>query len=228
MTEPTAPPPSSAAPLQFEHAEFSDPVAAPQCAVCKKAIAETYFEVTGNLLCPSCRAELLASLEGGSAASRAFRATGLGVGAAIAGAVLYYVVNLTGYNLGIIAVAVGWMVGMAVRRGSDGRGGWFYQTLAVLLTYLSICASLAPDVYAGVVSEGAQGVLGVLVTIVVSLGAPVIVGMEGPLSLLIYGFALFEAWRRNKRLEVKVDGPFRLSARAPASASPPAEASSVG
>ncbi|MBJ6760695.1 hypothetical protein JGU66_07960 [Myxococcaceae bacterium JPH2] len=228
MTEPIAPPPSSEAPLQFEHAEFSEPVAAPQCAACKKAIAETYFEVAGNLLCPSCRSELMASLEGGSAASRTLRATGLGVGAAIAGAVLYYVVNLTGYNLGIIAVAVGWLVGVAVRRGSDGRGGWFYQTLAVLLTYVAICASLAPDVYSGVTAEGAQGVLGIIVTAVVSLGAPVIVGVNSPLSLFIYGFALFEAWRRNKRLEVKVDGPFRLSARAPSSVPTPAEASSVG
>ena len=44
-----------------------------------------------------------------------------------------------------------------------------------------------------------------------SFSAPVMVGMESPISLLIYGFALWEAWRRNTRPVLKIDGPFQLA-----------------
>ncbi len=56
-------------------------------------------------------------------------------------------------------------------------------------------------------------------TVIGSLMAPVLVGMDSIMSLLIYGFALWEAWRRTARAEVKIDGPFEL---APAAAAEPA------
>lgn len=231
MTDPASPAAPSDAPLQFERAEFTEPRAAAQCTSCQRAITDTYFEVNGHLLCPSCREQVEASLTGGSKSGRFFRALGLGAGAAAAGALLYFGVSAaTGYNLGLIAVAVGWLVGAAVRKGSDGRGGAFYQLLAVGLTYLSICASLAPDLYEGLstppaaeaVAEGepaeessslheASVAVRVIVAGIASLAAPVLVGFESPISLLIYGFALWEAWRRNTRPVLKIDGPFQLA-----------------
>ncbi len=58
--------------------------------------------------------------------------------------------KLTGYEFGLIAILVGYAVGIAVRRGSSGRGGWPYQLLAVGLTYASIVGSYLPLVFAEV------------------------------------------------------------------------------
>src|SRR2546422_11725279 len=59
------------------------------------------------------------------------------------GAGLYFGIEATtGYELGLVAVVVGLMVGGAVRKGSNGRGGWRYQALAMFLTY---CAGVATD-----------------------------------------------------------------------------------
>ena len=58
---------------------------------------------------------------------------------------MYYgVLALTGYEVGLIAIVVGFMVGTAVRKGSQGRGGWKYQALAMFLTYTSIVSSYVP------------------------------------------------------------------------------------
>src|SRR5205085_4370131 len=82
---------------------------------------------------------------GGSRFSRGLRATGLGLLAAAAGCLLYFAVAaITGREFGVVAIAVGLMVGEAVRRGSRGRGGWAYQTLAVALTYLAIVSTYVP------------------------------------------------------------------------------------
>jgi hypothetical protein len=65
-----------------------------------------------------------------------------GIGAGIAGSVLYSAVAiLTGYQLALVAIVVGVMVGKAIRHGSNGLGGRPQQILAVALTYLAITTS---------------------------------------------------------------------------------------
>ena len=39
------------------------------------------------------------------------------------------------------------MVGWAVRRGANSRGGWVYQTLAVCLTYSAIVSTYIPGIF---------------------------------------------------------------------------------
>jgi hypothetical protein len=56
----------------------------------------------------------------------------------------FAVVAITGLEFGILAVAVGYVVGIAVRKGSRNRGGWAYQSLAVVLTYFAIAATYVP------------------------------------------------------------------------------------
>jgi len=78
--------------------------------------------------------------------------------AALAGAVLYYVVvRLTGLNIGLIAIVVGLMVGGGVRAGSGHRGGRFYQLLAIFLTYCSIVAMNVPLVVEAISQKSKQG-----------------------------------------------------------------------
>ncbi len=65
-----------------------------------------------------------------------------GLGAAVLGSVIFYgVTALTGYELGLIGVLVGYLVGKAVRKGSGSTGGLQYQVLAIVLTYISIAST---------------------------------------------------------------------------------------
>ena len=66
------------------------------------------------------------------------------------GSALYYAVSaLTGYEVGLIAIVVGFAVGSAVRWGSNGRGGKRYQALAMMLTYLAIVTTYIPPIIQG-------------------------------------------------------------------------------
>ncbi len=154
MSEPTASdPPNGAGPpvddgvmLQFDQAEFATPQAErPACAICKLPIAEEYFEIGGEVLCPMCRHGVVASFRGGSPAARFFTALAFGLTAAAIGAVIDYVfVRMTHANWALISILVGFVVGAAVRKGSGNRGGRAYQLLAVFLTYSSIVAMNVP------------------------------------------------------------------------------------
>jgi hypothetical protein len=115
------------------------------CTGCKGAIATSYYEVNGAVVCARCRGALDASMAGASRGSRVLKAGALGFGAAIIGAALYFAIAaLTGYEIGLVAIAVGFLVGKAVQRGSGGRGGWAYQTMAVTFTYFAIVSTYIP------------------------------------------------------------------------------------
>ncbi len=87
------------------------------------------------------------STSSGTRFRRVVKATALGTLAALAGSLLYFAVAaMTGREFGLVAIAVGFMVGTAVRRGSGGRRGWAYQTLAIALTYLAIVSTYVPMV----------------------------------------------------------------------------------
>lgn len=142
MTEPTSGTPD----LQFDRAEPSQPAAdaaAPgpiQCAACGSRLL-SYYSVNGRVTCKRCRDEAVAAQQG-SHLPTLLRAAALGLLAAIAGAVVYFTVaKVTGYEIGLVSIVVGLLVGKAVKVGARARGGWRYQALAVLLCYLSIAAS---------------------------------------------------------------------------------------
>jgi hypothetical protein len=143
----SAHPPGSttSTPLQFDAAEMGPDGGsareATACTTCAAPIERYYFEANGAVVCPACRraAEGAPDGVGGSRAGRIARAMLFGSGAALAGALLYFgVAALTGYEIGLVAIAVGYMVGRAVNAGSRGRGGRRYQALAVGMTYMAI------------------------------------------------------------------------------------------
>jgi hypothetical protein len=134
------PSPVPGAPLQFDTAEFGQP-AVMGCSSCGQSITTEYYALNGATLCGTCRAA--AAGEKGTPVSRALRAGFAGGAAAFAGGLLYFlVVWLFSLEIGLIAIAVGFAVGIAVKWGSYGRGGAFYQAMAMSLTYLAIVASL--------------------------------------------------------------------------------------
>jgi hypothetical protein len=153
--EPVNVPPAE--PLQFDHADFTEAAAAPAlaCAACQRPIADVYYEIGGKTLCGVCSERVTAHFTGGSGPARFLRALLLGGLAAAAGTLLYLLVlATTGYQVGLIAILVGYMVGASVRKGARYRGGLAYQLLAVFLTYTSIVASYVPLIVAEVVKQG--------------------------------------------------------------------------
>lgn len=73
------------------------------------------------------------------------RALLFGIGAAVAGLILYAVVGIvTGLEIGYVSLAVGLIIGKAMKVGSRGLGGKRYQVTAVLLTYLAVSMAAIP------------------------------------------------------------------------------------
>jgi len=148
MSTPEDPNAEAIGDLSFEKAEFEAGRDEFACSFCGKELKGFYFQVNEAESCEECRYEVEALQTGGSGGGRFVRAVVGGFAAAVAGALLYYaVLSLTGYEIGLIAIAVGFMVGWAVRWGAQHRGGWVYQTLAVGFTYLAIVSTYVPFMF---------------------------------------------------------------------------------
>jgi len=231
--------------LAFEKAEYSAAPAPFACAFCNGPVIGEYYDAGGKFVCSRCRD----AIESPSGGGRFLIAAALGTGAAVIGGLLWFAVRrITGYEIGLVAIVVGLMVGIAVQRGAKGRGGPRYQALAIFLTYTGIALNYAPDVTQALLKGadesaataasagpsapasttdkakdekpitfgGAVMALVAFAFIVVGLSyaAPFLGGIENIIGLLIIGFALFEAWKINRR--VPLQGPYRTGVVAPA------------
>ena len=198
----------SDAPLQFDAvvpAAGSTPAAsAMPCVLCKKPIAGQYYEANGKTVCVECkqRVEARANSDGGSLGKSLL----LGTGAAVLGAAIYYaVLATTNINFGLISVLVGYMVGKAVRKGSNGFGGPKYQAVALGLTYLAVGATYVPFMF----RDTRPTVLAVIIGLVIG---PVLVLTKDIISGVISAFALFEAWQLTRRARIAFTGPYTVGA----------------
>jgi hypothetical protein len=130
--------------LDFERAEKASHSAS-ACAQCATPITDRYFTLGSHVLCESCHLAFQNAKAPGNAASRFFGAAALGTAAAAIGCALWMLVTkFTGYEIGLIAIAVGYLVGMAVHVGARRMGGVAYQLLAVFLTYSAIVMTYVP------------------------------------------------------------------------------------
>ncbi len=123
------------------------------CQSCNRPLIDEYYESGGLWLCPSCRDEIDRGLRSGSGLERFVRANVFGIVAAVAGFAIYFtLLKVTGYEIGLVSILVGLMVGGAVKRGSRHRGGWLYQIVAMFWVYTAIGFSygslIIPDMFA--------------------------------------------------------------------------------
>ncbi len=249
--------------LQFDRAEPTPGAAGMTgtmaCKACGNLLSDTYYVVNGHIVCDKCKRTVEAEWDRGGAAGRFTKALGLGLVAMIGCSVVWYLVlKTTGLQVGILAVIVGLAIGAAVRKGSNRRGGWRYQALAIFLTYTAIVSSYVPLIIdeirnhqveltkldsskkrlpqtiadstvatptaasatttpepAAQSSKSKIGplgfVVGAVVLIAVLYATPFLAGVQNLLSILIIGIALYEAWKLNRRAELKVSGPHRVS-----------------
>jgi hypothetical protein len=126
-----------------------------RCAECAAQLS-SYFDVNGGVRCEACKEQLVAARTAPHLGG-VLRAFALGSLAAAVGAGLYYAIaKITGYEIGLVSIVVGLLVGFAVRKGARERGGWRYQAIAMFLTYAAIASTYLPGLFDALERRAAQ------------------------------------------------------------------------
>src|SRR5262249_24494497 len=196
-------------------------------------------------LCDRCRAAAESAAETPTGMEPLIVASVLGLGAALAGAVIYYaVIAIANLQIGYIAILIGYMVGYAVRKGARSCGGRRFQILAVALTYFAICLAYTPIAVQQMVKAdratakpvamgGAAAtppanpeltaprlLLALLALSLFVLALPVLVVWgsfpSGLISALIIFIGLRQSWKMTAAPRIAVLGPFRVGKATPA------------
>jgi hypothetical protein len=129
---------------QFGTAEYLGSPGVDHCQLCQQPIAGEYYRANAAIACPPCAQNMRGALAKDTHAAFV-RGLLFGIGAAIVGLVLYATFTImTGLVIGYVSLAVGWMVGKAMMKGSHGIGGRRYQIAAVLLTYAAVSMAAVP------------------------------------------------------------------------------------
>ena len=129
---------------QFGTAEYAGAPGNDHCQFCHQPVTGTYYRVNDAIACPACAEKARAELAKDTHAAY-MRALLYGIGAAIVGMTLYATFAITtGIIIGYVSLAVGWMVGKAIVKGSGGVGGRRYQITAALLTYAAVSMAAVP------------------------------------------------------------------------------------
>lgn len=145
-------PPGNPTP-QFATAEYAG--SGDVCKSCNQAISGAYYRINGSLACDRCTTQLQTQLPKDSHAVFV-RALMFGIGAAILGLIGYAAFSIvTGIQIGYISLAVGWLIGKAMRTGSKGVGGRRYQIAAALFTYAAVSMAAIPIYFSQISKEKA-------------------------------------------------------------------------
>lgn len=114
------------------------------CQYCRQPIRGTYYRIRSAMSCPACADKIRAAVDKNRAGAYPF-ALVCGVGAAFVGMLLNAAFFIsTAWIVSLPALAIGWMVGMAIKKGAGGTGGRSYQITAAILTYVAISMSSLP------------------------------------------------------------------------------------
>jgi hypothetical protein len=109
------------------------------CTLCHTPFAAEYFDVGGQQICRACSDKVAYQTSTPREMSTLVRAGIAGTIAAILGALLYFaVIAISGFEVGLVSIAIGYMVGYGIRLGTRGRGGRRFQVIALVLTYWAI------------------------------------------------------------------------------------------
>lgn len=190
--------------------DFGAAERAPGCDLCGQPLRDAYWEANGKAACLSCHDRIEASRVGGSPAARFLMASAYGTVAMLVGAAAWWAVaRFAGLEAALVAIAIGWLVGRAVRAGSQGRGGLPYQLMAVAQTYLAIVlayvALALPEI--GEATRERVGILLIPTVVALSFVAPFAGGWGAILSIVIIGVGLYQAWAQNRPAVIAWTGP---------------------
>lgn len=129
---------------QFKTAEYAGTKSPEPCKICNQPVGATYYRVNGAVACEACATRAKSETPANSHAAF-MRGLLFGIGGAIAGLIIYATFAIvTGIVIGYVSLAVGYIVGKAIKFGSRGLGGARYQIAAVLLTYAAVSMAAVP------------------------------------------------------------------------------------
>lgn len=215
------------------------------CASCQQAITSEYFDVNGQSVCNACKAQLEHLGQTPRGWGLFAKAALFGLVAAVLGAVLYYaVIAITNFEIGIVAIAIGFMVGWAIRKATANRGGRRYQVLALVLTYWSVGLAYTPLTFQQLAEENKKEqaqesrdaaptapaesseeatvmsiplVLAILVGFSLALPVLAVFGSlpGGLISAFIIGIGMRQAWQMTGVPPLQISGPYRIAAASP-------------
>jgi uncharacterized protein (DUF983 family) len=141
---------------QFGTAEYATQPGGNRCQFCQQPLGRTYYRVNAAVACSVCADKMRneTSADGHAAFVRALT---YGIGAAVVGLIGYAVIAilLQGWVISYMSIGVGWIVGTAMMKGSNGVGGRRYQIAAALLTYAAVSMAAVP-IWIHFANEGRQ------------------------------------------------------------------------
>ncbi len=138
---------------QFGTAEYKSSSGPDRCKSCDSTLTGRHYRINGALACENCAERLKQQIPKDT--HPAFvRGLLFGLGGAFLGLILYAAFGiLTGLVIGYVSLAVGYIVGKAIKMGSGGMGGRRYQVTAALLTYSAVSIAAIPIYVAQMVKE---------------------------------------------------------------------------
>jgi hypothetical protein len=225
--------------LSFERAVFENQrEASLSCGYCKKPLSVQYWQIAKRPACGECRAVVQRELEASTSRARFIGALQYGALAAAAGSVGWIVITkVTGYELSIVAIGIGYLVGKAVRKGAGGFGGTRYQYLAMFLTYSAIALASLPAIFEALrhsppsdasAAHAPVGLGAMLMAwgmlLAFAYASPFLGGMRSIMGLFIIGIGLYEAWKLTRAIPLQVLGPFPIESSAPEAVAAPTDA----
>jgi len=130
---------------QFGTAEYATKPGSNLCQFCQQPLSGTYYRVNAGLACPGCAEKMRSEIATDKHAAYV-RALTYGIGAAVMGLIGYALIAilLQGWVISYMSIGVGWIVGTAMMKGSNGVGGRRYQIAAALLTYAAVSMAAVP------------------------------------------------------------------------------------
>jgi hypothetical protein len=199
--------------LQFDKAVFSNKAGIGPCVNCGARILSTYWHANGQPVCQNC-ATKLQNAQKAPSHSLLLRGAVYAFGAAIACSIAYAsILIVTNYELALISIAVGWLIGKAARQGTGGLGGRPVQIVAVAATYIAISSSLFFQVLYTLFKEDREAShwTGYPLLLLYSFGRPFLELREGLgaiLGIAILFFGLQQAWQQTGNATVTLAGPY--------------------
>jgi len=129
---------------QFGTAEYAKP-GGDRCQFCQQSIGGTYYRINSRMACSGCVEKVRSAIPVDNHAAFV-RALVYGIGAAVAGLAGYALIAilLQGWVISYMSIGVGWIVGTAMMKGSNGMGGRRYQIAAAVLTYAAVSMAAVP------------------------------------------------------------------------------------
>jgi len=130
---------------QFGTAEYATKPGGNLCEFCQQPLSGTYYRVNASRACPGCAERMRSEIDRDKHAAYV-RALTYGIGAAVVGLIGYALIAilLQGWVISYMSIGVGWLVGTAMMKGSNGVGGRRYQIAAILLTYAAVSMAAVP------------------------------------------------------------------------------------